>query len=140
MQFLKPRRLPCSMSTGLLLLRVVVGLAFMFHGYGKVQNLMGWMGPESPVPAVFQVAAGLSEFLGGFLLILGLLTPIASFFIACTMATAVFMHVTVFKDPFVSTGAGSYELASVYFCVALLVFLAGPGCLSLDRFIFGEKD
>jgi len=60
-------------SAGLLLLRVVMGIAFLFHGWPKIQNPLGWMGPESPVPAIFQALAALAEFGGGMALIVGLL-------------------------------------------------------------------
>jgi hypothetical protein len=36
-------------SVGLLLLRLVVGVAFVLHGWPKIQNPFGWMGPESPI-------------------------------------------------------------------------------------------
>jgi putative oxidoreductase len=71
---------------------------------------------------------------------LGLLTPLASFGLACTMTVAVWMHATVLHDPFVSLQGGrSYELAGVYLCVAVLLLLAGPGRFSVDRIVFGEK-
>lgn len=137
------RPLPVSgrVSTGLLILRVVAGLAFMFHGWGKIQNPTGWMGPNANIPGVFQALAAISEFGGGLFWILGLLTPLASLGLACTMAVAVWMHATVLHDPFVAQGPGkgSYELASIYLCVALLLLFAGPGRFSLDNAIFKGK-
>jgi putative oxidoreductase len=136
----KPRRLPAGASFGLLLLRLVIGLAFMFHGWGKIQDPFAWMGPEAGVPGVFQALAAVSEFGGGLAWMLGLLTPLASLGLACTMGVAVRMHALVMGDPFVANGPGSsYEPALVYLCVALLLLLAGPGRYSLDRALFGEK-
>jgi len=136
----RPHPLPIRVSLGLLPLRAVVGLAFMFHGYGKIQHPFSWMGPESGFPGILQALAALSEFGGGLAWVLGLATPLASLGLACTMSVAVWMHAVVRHDPFVSsTGGGSYELASVFLCVALLLLLAGPGCFSLDRAIFGRK-
>jgi putative oxidoreductase len=72
--------------------------------------------------------------------ILGLLTPLASLGIASTMAVAFSFHAVVRGDPFVSmTGGPSFELAAVYFCVALLLLAAGPGRVSLDRTLFGPR-
>lgn len=140
MRLFKPLRLSTRVSAGLLILRLVVGLAFVFHGYGKIQNPFGWMGPNAAVPAVFQALAAVSEFGGGMAWILGLLTPFASFGLSCTMTVAVWTHVFVLHDPFVAMKGGrSYELAAAYLCVAILLLLAGPGRFSLDRVIFGEK-
>ena len=121
-------------------MRLVAGFAFMHHGYGKIQNPLGWMGPTAPVPGFFQALAALSEFGGGLAWILGLLTPLASFGLMCTMAVAVWTHAGVMGDPFVSmTGGRAYELAAVYLSIALLLLLAGPGRFSADRAAFGEK-
>ena len=90
----------------LLLTRVVAGLAFTMHGWGKIQNPFGWMGPEALVPGVFQALAAISEFGGGLAWILGLLTPLASLGIAFTMAVAFSFHAFMRGDPFVSMTGG----------------------------------
>jgi putative oxidoreductase len=132
--------LPPRASVGLLVLRLVAGLAFMHHGWGKIQNPFAWAGPDSAYPAFLLGLAALSEFGGGLAWILGLLTPLASFGIACTMAVATYLHAVVMKDPFVPSGpGGSYELALLFLCLAVLFSLAGPGRYSLDRKIFGER-
>lgn len=138
---LAPRPLQPLPSVGLLIFRCVAGLAFLQHGSGKIQDPFGWMGPESPVPGIFQALAALSEFGGGLAWLLGLGTPLASLGLACTMSVAVLLHAAVLKDPFVASapGGSSYEPALVYLCLALLLLLAGPGRYSLDRLVFGEK-
>lgn len=138
--WLRPKPLTAPASCGVLVLRLVVGLAFMYHGYGKIQSPLSWMGPESHTPAFLQALAALSEFGGGLAWMLGLLTPIASLGIACTMVEAVRLHAFVLKHPFVSpTGGGSYELAAVFLAVALLLLLGGPGKYSLDHRLFADK-
>ena len=128
---------PCS-SGALLILRVVVGGAFMMHGWTKIQNPTGWMGPNAPVPAFLQAAAAVSEFVGGAALILGLLTPVAAFFIACTMVVAIYM--TAVKGvPFIAKpGEPSYELAAVFLAVSFVLMCVGPGMFSLDALLFGR--
>jgi putative oxidoreductase len=139
-RFLQPVPQPVFASIALLLLRLIVGAAFVIHGSQKIQNPLGWMGPESPVPGFFQLLAAISEFGGGIAWILGLLTPLAALGIGCTMTVAVSMHSMVLHDPFVSlTGGRSFELASAYLCIAVLILVMGPGKFSLDAKIFGER-
>lgn len=136
-----PLRLSVPVSAGLLVLRLVAGLAFVYHGYGKIQNPFGWMGPDAGMPGVLQALAAVSEFGGGPAWMVGLLTPLASFGLACTMTVAVWLHAAVLHDPFVSlTGGRSFELAALYLCMAVLLLLAGPGRFSVDRVVFGEKE
>lgn len=127
-------------SAALLLLRVGIGTALVLHGWPKIQNPAGWMGPDAGYSAFMQSLAAVSEFCGGLAWILGLVTPLASFGIACTMGTAFYMHLAVFKHTFVNlTGGPSFELALAYLLIALLIMVAGPGNASLDRIIFGIR-
>ncbi len=139
-RFLYPLPQPALASAALLLLRLIVGAAFIIHGWGKIQNPFNWMGPQSPVPGFFQFLAAFSEFGGGIAWMIGLLTPLASLGIGFTMAVAVYMHSMVMKDPFVNmTGGRSFELAASYFIVAIILVAMGPGKFSLDKVIFGER-
>jgi putative oxidoreductase len=139
-RLLSVTRNPVPTDIALLLLRVVAGLAFMVHGWPKIQNPFGWMGPDSFAPGIFQALAALSEFGGGLAWVLGLLTPLASLGIGSTMTVAFWFHAVLRGDPFVARGGGgSYELAAVYLCIALLLLAVGSGRLSLDRALFGRR-
>ena len=128
-------------SWALLGLRLIAGIAMLYHGWGKIQNPFGWM-EGSPIPGILQALAALSEFGGGLALILGLLTPLAMLGLAITMAVATYTHAVVMGDPFVNlTGGGrSFELALVYFGISLIYMTVGPGKFSLDSKLFGEKN
>jgi len=115
----------------LLVLRLVAGVAFVFHGWGKIQHPFSWMPPDAPVPGILQALAALSEFGGGLAWIVGLLTPLASLGMFCTMAVAVFFHASR-GDPFVGQGGPSYEPALGYLAVSLVLMLLGPGRYSVD--------
>ena len=136
---LSPRSLCTKTSASLLVLRIVVGLAFVFHGWGKIQNPFAWMGPEAPVPGILQFLAALAEFGGGIAWIIGLLTPIASLGMLVTMLVATYFHAVIQGDPFVGQGGPSYELAIVYLCISIHFLVIGPGEFSVDKLIFGEK-
>lgn len=124
----------CKGSAALLVLRLVAGVAFMLHGWGKIQHPFSWMPPEAPIPGFLQGLAALSEFGGGLAWVLGLLTPLASLGILCTMAVAVLFHVSN-GDSFVSMGGASFEPALGYFAVALVMLFVGPGKYSVDRMV-----
>lgn len=129
-----------STSFALLLLRLVAGVAFMYHGWGKIQNPFAWMPETSGIPGIFQFLAALAEFGGGIAWILGALTSIASFGLACTMAVAVYFHAVVMGDPFVSkVGGGSYELGLLFLTISVLFMLMGPGKFSVDAKLFGKR-
>ncbi len=81
-------------SWGLLLLRVVVGVTFVLHGWQKVSEwgMAGtadsFEGMGVPAPAVSAVLAAAVELLGGLALVLGVLIRIAGVLLALDMVGA----------------------------------------------------
>ncbi len=131
---------PISADAALLLVRVSAGAAFMLHGWGKIHNPFGWMGPDGFAPGFLQGLAALSEFGGGLAWILGLLTPLAALGIASTMVVAFSFMTFALGAPFVSLSGGpASELPAIYLCVAVLLLAMGPGRFSLDRALFGAR-
>ena len=118
-------------NIGLTLLRIFTGVALMMaHGSGKLPPPEGLISGAAnigfPSPALFAWAAALSEFVGGAFLALGFLTRVSSFFICCTMLTALIgVHRA---DPF-----QKQELAFLYFFIAFAFMLKGAGDWSIDR-------
>lgn len=131
-----PLDLSVSASFSLLIFRLIMGVAFLFHGWGKIQTPFAWMPEAAGVPAFLQFLAAISEFGGGLALILGLLIPLSMLGLGFTMLVATFMHAVMRGDPFVGQGGPSYELALVYLGACLVFLTVGPGRFSLDRLFF----
>jgi putative oxidoreductase len=125
-------------GAGLLVLRVLTGLAMVVHGFSKIQNAFGWMGADSWDPGWLQALAAGSEFFGGMALALGLLTPLAAFLLACTMATAILTVHAAHGQPWIGKG-GSFELPMSYLGVCAMFLLTGPGRFSIDYLLFGKE-
>ena len=117
-------------SAALLLLRVVVGAAFILHGMPKIQNPMGWAGDK--YPGFLQALAAGFEFGGGIALILGVFTPLVALGLAATMLVAIFHFHMPQGHRFVALGEPSYELAAAYLACVLALLLLGPGRFSVD--------
>ncbi|WP_329105380.1 DoxX family protein [Streptomyces sp. NBC_01439] len=127
-------------DTGLLLLRLVLGLTMAAHGS---QKLFGWFGgggisgtgqffTASGYPAgdAMAVLAGLTETLGGLGLALGLLTPLAGAAVVGTLINAIAVHGA---GAFFAPEGIEYELLLTVGAAALA--LTGPGRYAVDRFL-----
>src|SRR5437016_224421 len=97
----------------LLLLRLIVGLAFIFHGWPKIQNVAAFAGTMK-LPVWLAGVAAYTEVVGGMLLILGLLTVVAALFIAIEMLVALFMVHFPAGHPFVNPAGHSFETPAFY--------------------------
>lgn len=111
--------------------RVFFGVSMAFaHGMGKLppsdRFIEGVVEMGFPMPVFFAWMAGLSEFVGGVLLALGLFTRPSALFIAGTMLVAAFGRHAA--DPF-----KQQELSLVYLCACLIFLGLGGGRLSIDR-------
>ena len=129
-----------ALSTGILLLRLMVGAAFILHGLPKIQHATTWMNemPNAP-PAFLQATGALIEVVGGILLMAGLFTRVATVLLACQMLAALALVHIPHGDPFVAMGRPSAELACVYLTVALLLTATGPGEWSFDAILFNHE-
>ncbi|MEB3287231.1 MAG: DoxX family protein [Vampirovibrionales bacterium] len=129
-----------SVSLAKLLVRLAFGIGMSLHGLAKLGAATSWMGPDSPIPPVLQLAAALAEFAGGIGFALGLLSPIASIAIVLVMIGALGLVHLPSGDPYVSpTGGASSELATLYLTVGVLGFISGPGKYSLDYLLLQLK-
>jgi putative oxidoreductase len=129
-------------STGLLLVRLAVGIAFILHGLPKIQNPFGWMnamGMDNAPPGILQATAAVIEFGGGILLAAGLFTRVAALLLAAQMVAALALVHIPHHDPFVAPGKPSAEPAVVYLAVSLAVAALGAGAYSLDAVLFGRE-
>jgi putative oxidoreductase len=124
-------------GSALLLLRFIVGLAFIFHGWPKVTGLAGFAA-GAHLPLWLAGIAAYTELIGGALLILGLLTPLAAFFLAFEMLVALVMVHLRAGHPFVNPQGHSFESAILYLFIMLAFLLTGPGAYSLDAQLAGR--
>ena len=69
------------MSFGLLPIRIIAGIGFIINGLPKLANIMGTeaeFASKIGLPAALALPVGLLEVIGGIVLIIGVLTRIAS--------------------------------------------------------------
>jgi len=129
-----------DVATGLLLLRIVVGVLFMGHG---LQKLLGWFGGAglAGTASMFdrgglgpgRITAplgGAAEFGGGLSLAFGFLTPFGAMAVLVMMAGAV---VAVHAKNGLWNQNGGSEFPIVLGAIALALTLTGPGRWSVDH-------
>jgi putative oxidoreductase len=122
-------------------LRLALAAVFIAHGAQKVfgsfsgpglatvtshQPPFGFMRPGW----LWLGAAAFAELIGGGLLLLGLLTRVGAFLIACVMLTAIIgvhWRVGFFADK------GGYEYPLALLAMSLAILISGGGMVSIDR-------
>jgi putative oxidoreductase len=118
-----------------LLLRVVVGVSMVMHGYPKLKNpkpSVEWT-KGMGVPAIATYLVIILEFFGGIALVIGLIVPIVAFFIALEMIGITVMKKTKMKATYLARQNGtSYEIDALYLLLAITLIVLGAGALSID--------
>ncbi len=133
---------------GALAARLAVGLLFFLSGRGKLfvaerrkqmrETLISAGIPFAGLNAIF---VSLIEFVFGFLLILGALTPLACVMLGCLMIVAIATSAikNIKAPPLLGWLSEFLYLPEVLYLVILFwLFLSGPGWFSLDCLIFSR--
>ena len=113
-------------------MRIVAGLVFACHGAQKLFGLLGGVdrqGASAPLLSLFGLA-GIIEFVGGLLIMVGLMTGYAAFIASGEMASAYFM--AHFPRGFWPIQNGG-EMAALNCFVFLYIASRGAGVWSIDR-------
>ncbi|RJQ68009.1 DoxX family protein [Pseudonocardiaceae bacterium YIM PH 21723] len=128
-------------EAALTLARVALGVTFMAHGYmhtnmvGKAKNVAGFEQMGVPLPELSYYAQSAACWVGGFLLIIGLLQPLVGVVLAASMAGAwILAHGG--GEFFVSKGGP--ELVLVLGTTALAIGFAG-GRWSVDGLLASRR-
>ncbi len=130
-----------------LVLRVVLGIVFYFHGMQKLTTMyggygftgtMGFFTGKLGIPAVFAFLAIMAEGLGWAGLIAGLLTRVAAFGITVNMIVAVYMlhwQNGIFMNWFGNQKGEGFEYHLLAIAIGVVLMIRGGGALSVDRAI-----
>jgi putative oxidoreductase len=133
------------MRLALAVLRWVVGGTFMAHGAQKLFGKFGGGGLEQTAEMFEKglgmapgkrnaLAAGVSEFGGGALLVAGVGIPLATTALTGTMTTAV---LKVHKDKGFFAAEGGYEFNLLLVAALFVLADEGPGALALGGKVHG---
>src|SRR5215210_6905429 len=140
---------PVARLAGLapLVVRVIVGVIMFAHGLQKLTQMgPGNFGEQAlaglgvPLPVLMGYLVTFVEVIGGFLLIIGLLSRLAALLLTIDLVVAILLvKVSVGLIAPQGSGAGA-ELDLALIAGLLVVLFAGPGRLSVDHALGLEPD
>ena len=121
---------------GALFMRLVLGVIMVAHGYTKIipsgaLYSFSHMVAHMHLPVWLGYVAAFTEFFGGMLLIVGLLTRVAALMTAIDMAVAIIkvhLHGGLL-------GPNSFALPLALLSISLMLVFTGSGWLGLDDFV-----
>ncbi len=116
-------------------IRIMAGIAFIMHGLPKFEGMdktQGFFGSLG-LPPELALPIALLEVIGGFALILGIATRIASVLFIIEMSGAI-LSAKITKG-FV----GGYELDLLLLAIAVSLLISGPGRVSIERYILKRE-
>lgn len=129
-----PRAWGIALAT--LLLRLLFGGLFAYYGWQKLsgyEQMLAMMGdPIGLGPKLSLQLVIFAEFFCGFFIVLGFLTRLSVIPIFITMIVAYF--VAHANDPFQVK-----QVAFIFLCLCVVVFLLGSGRYSADWLLFRRK-
>lgn len=119
------------------LLRVAAGIGLVVHGYPKIMDPMANIGMVESLGfrpgTVWSPLLAITEFFGGLLLALGLLTRPAALATAISLAVTIYFHWIVKGEGYMGA-----EKSILWSSICLFFAVHGGGRISLDRMIGRE--
>ena len=120
----------------LLLLRLALGVIFIYHGYPKLfghtrEAMRSFV--QMGFPGYFAYISGLIEFFGGCMLIAGLFTRVAGVLLAAEMAIGIWKVGHLAANPLI---VRNYETPLALAVSAFALATLGAGVVSLDQAVF----
>jgi putative oxidoreductase len=130
---------------GPLLLRVVLGISMVFHGYGKFfgdDGIAGTAGYFASVgiPGIFAYLVATLELVGGALLIVGVLSRLIAALLAVQFVVILLLKLLPTKMKASGfDGTGGIELDLFILAAAVVIAVGSAGKLSLERILFKKE-
>ncbi len=112
-------------------IRSVAGVLFIVHSIGKFDPGSKGFFISVGLPPEMQYLIALLELLGGILLVLGVLTRIASSLLAIEMLGVIFF----IKKLKSFSGQGGIELDLIALAILLVLIVTGPGRVSISHIV-----
>ena len=123
-----PTNLP---DLALLILRIALGVIFIYHGFPKLKNAKG-VAQAMGMSTAFVLLIGLMETLGGIGALLGIFTQVAGILIGLVMLGALKLKLFKWKVPFSAHDKMGWEFDLILLAVALALLFLGAGAYSVD--------
>lgn len=119
-------------DTGLLILRLVIGILFLYHALPKIKDPKGMatmMGMEKMAPMVLML--GLVETISAIGIALGIFTQFLAFVLIVIMIGAIVAKITKWKVPFSARDKTGWEFDLILLAANITILLTGGGSIIL---------
>ena len=128
---------PLWQTTGLTLVRCVVGVFLIYHGCeifneAIINKYLQWAQFKNSNGKFLVYSGKSAELISGILFVLGLFTRIA-----CLLIIGVMCYITFFLGKGIIWYDDQHPF--LFVLLALVFFFTGPGNFSLDKMIFNNK-
>ncbi|MDO8648677.1 MAG: DoxX family protein [Candidatus Peregrinibacteria bacterium] len=112
---------------GLLVLRLAIGIIFLYHAKAKVGGKMGG----------FLQCIGFCEVAGGLAMVMGFLTQLAAMGLGIIMLGAIYKKINEWHIPFWSQNNTGWEFDFLILASCIALIFLGPGSMAVDPGMFG---
>lgn len=130
---------PCSQNYGIALVRIIIGILLVWHGWEcfdaeKMKMYTGWFVERKySNPEIWAYAGKVAELLAGIGFVLGLFTRLASIATIAAFAGVIFIlgdKGKIFQGD---------QHPFLFILLALVFLFTGPGASSLDAVFFKKR-